>query len=60
MSEKKLLRLAPDDLNALATIKARYGCESDSQAMRLALRVLAASPPLTVTLPARPKKETRP
>ncbi len=59
MSEKKLVRLEAEDLRALATIKARYGCESDSQAMRLASQVLAASPMLTVTLPARPKKEPR-
>ena len=57
---QKLLRLEPEDVKALATIKARYGCESDSQAMRLALRVLAASPTLTITLPLRPKKEPRP
>lgn len=55
MNQKKLVILEPEDTQAIATIKARYGCESDSQAIRLAVRVLAASPMLTVPLPAHLK-----
>ena len=55
MNQKKLVILEAEDMQALATIKAKYGCESDSQAIRLSLRVLAASPMLTVTLPVHLK-----
>ncbi len=42
------------DAEAIQIIKERYGCESESQAMRLALRVLAASPVLQIDLPQKP------
>lgn len=42
------------DHAAIQIIKERYGCESESQAMRLALRVLAASPMLELQLPEKP------
>ena len=42
------------DREAIQIIKERYGCESESQAMRLALRVLAASPMLQIQLPETP------
>ena len=42
------------DAEAILVIKERYGRESESQAMRLALRVLAASPMLEIQLPAKP------
>ena len=43
------------DGKAIQIIKERYGCESESQAMRLAVRVLANSPMLEIQLPKRPK-----
>lgn len=46
--------LGPDEDEAVRVIMARYGCESKSQALRLALRVVAASPMLTVSLPPTP------
>jgi len=42
------------DAAAIQVIKERYGCESESQVMRLALRVLANSPMLEVQLPETP------
>lgn len=38
------------DKEAIRIIRERYGCQSDSAAMRLALRVLAASPTLQIHL----------
>ena len=48
------------DAQAIQTISVRYGCESGSQAMRLALRVLANSPILEIQLPERPRHAQRP
>ena len=47
------------DEQAIATIRARYGTESASQAIRLALRVLAESARLDVVLPDRPPHARR-
>jgi len=56
--KRKLLWLDEDeDYDAIRRIKARYGCESDSAAMRLALRVFAASPMLQI--PLKKATETR-
>ncbi len=53
--KRKMLWLDDElDAQAIEVIKTRYGCESESQAMRLALRVLAASPMLTLELPTKP------
>jgi hypothetical protein len=53
--KRKMLWLDEElDFQAIQIIKERYGCESESQAMRLALRVLAASPMLHLELPAKP------
>lgn len=53
--KRKMLWLDEEiDFAAIEIIKTRYGCESESQAMRLALRVLAASPMLQIELPAKP------
>jgi hypothetical protein len=48
-----------EDEAAIAQLKERYGCESDSQVIRFALRVLANSPMLAVSLPDRPKHARR-
>jgi hypothetical protein len=53
--KRKTFWLDEVDECALQTISERYGCESESQAMRLALRVLANSPKLEIQLPKRPK-----
>jgi len=47
------------DAQAILDIKQRYGCESDATAIRLALRVLAASPMLTIQPPAPPPHARR-
>ncbi|NUM47613.1 MAG: hypothetical protein HUU38_23160 [Anaerolineales bacterium] len=53
--KRKMLWLDEEiDHTAIQIIKERYGCESESQAMRLALRVLAASPMLELQLPDKP------
>lgn len=53
--KRKMLWLDEEiDQAAIQIIKERYGCESESQAMRLALRVLAASPMLEIQLPEKP------
>jgi hypothetical protein len=60
MLRQKLFWLDEDiDLQAIEIIKARYGCESDSQVIRLALRVLAQAERLDVVLPERPKQARR-
>lgn len=53
--KRKMLWLDEEiDQTAIQIIKERYGCESESQAMRLALRVLANSPMLEIQLPETP------
>ena len=47
------------DSQAIQIIKERYGCESESAAMRLALRVLAASPMLEIQPIPRPTHARR-
>lgn len=53
--KRKSFWLDTEDEQALSIIQRRYGCESESQALRLAVRVLAASPMLEVRLPSTPK-----
>lgn len=56
MMKRKLIWLDEVlDKEAIRIIREKYGCESDSAAMRLALRVLAASPTLQIQLPASRK-----
>jgi hypothetical protein len=57
--KRKTFWVAPEDEQALETIQQRYGCESESQALRLAVRVLANSPMLALTLPPTPKHASR-
>jgi hypothetical protein len=47
------------DTQAIMDIKQRYGCESDATAMRLAIRVLAASPMLAIQPPEPPPHARR-
>lgn len=58
--KQQMFWLGPEDENAIETLKQRYGCESKSQVVRLALRVLAENPPLLVNLPPTPKHAKRP
>lgn len=53
--KRKTFWVAPEDEQALSVIQQRYGCESESQALRLAVRVLANSPMLAFPLPPTPK-----
>jgi Arc/MetJ family transcription regulator len=58
--KRKMLWLDEEiDAAAIQTIRTRYGVESESAAMRLALRVLANSPMLTLDLPERPTHARR-
>ena len=60
MNKKVLLWIDEEiDGRAIQIIRARYGCESDSAAMRLALRVLADSPMLAIQAPPRPTHARR-
>lgn len=52
--KQQMFWLGPEDEAAIELLKQRYGCESKSQVVRLALRVLAENPPLRVSLPPRP------
>ena len=45
---RKGIWLGPQDQAAIDVIRERYGCDTESMAVRLALRVLAASPMLTI------------
>lgn len=47
--------LDEQDRLAIRAIRQMYGCESDAQAVRLALRALARHPEMALTLPERPK-----
>lgn len=58
MSRKTTITLDPLDDQAIQRVKTRYGC-SDSAAIRLSLRVLAASPMLELPLPLPPMNTRR-
>lgn len=58
--KQQMFWLGPEDEAAIAILKQRYGCESKSQVVRLALRVLAENPPLLVNLPPRPTHARKP
>lgn len=58
--KRKTFWVAPEDEQALSIIQQRYGCESESQALRLAVRVLASSPMLQVDVPPPPKHARKP
>jgi hypothetical protein len=48
--------LGKEDEQAIVVIRQRYGCASDSQALRMALRSLAESKRLDfITIPSPPK-----
>ena len=47
------------DAQAIRTIMERYGCESESAAWRLAVRVMAASPMLAIQPAPRPTHARR-
>lgn len=53
--KRKMFWLGEDDEHAITIIADRYGCESGSQAVRLALRILAESQRLIIELPPHPK-----
>ncbi len=55
----KSIWLAEEDEAAIATIRTRYGVDSESAAIRLALRTLAASPLLQIQPLPRPKHARR-
>lgn len=57
---RKSFWLDSSDEEALATIQQHYGCESESQALRLAIRALARNPKLALTLPPTPKHAKKP
>lgn len=58
--KQRLIWLGPEDEDALRVIAERYSCESMSQAVRLAIRVLAASSMLQIDLPPTPKHARKP
>jgi len=51
----KSIWLDPTDEAAIRALRERYGIDSDSGAIRFALRVLAASPLVQVAVPPPPK-----
>jgi hypothetical protein len=51
----KQIKFDEQDLEAVETIQRLYGCESFSQAVRLAARIAAAHPRLGFPIPASPK-----
>ena len=55
----KLFRLDEASESDIATIMKRYACESETQAVRLALRILAQCERLAVVLPETPKHGRR-
>ena len=58
--KRKTFWLDTSDEEGLATIRQQYGCESESQALRLAIRALARNPKLALTLPPTPKHARKP
>ena len=67
VARRSSIFLADPDRSAIQTVRERYGLSTDSDALRLAVRILAASS--TLTLPAdwqpapnwsrRPKRRAR-
>jgi len=57
--QRTTIFLGDEDREAIQTISRRYGLATESDAIRLAVRVLAASPHLTIELPPRPKHARR-
>ena len=47
-SKRSNIFLADEDRTAIQTVRERYGLSTDSDALRLAIRVLAASPKLAL------------
>ena len=47
--------LADEDRTAIHTVRERYGLSTDSDALRLAIRVLAASPKLALPKDWQPR-----
>ena len=43
------------DEQAISEIVEKYGCQSESQAVRMAVRALAQHPKIALTPPTRPK-----
>lgn len=56
--KRKMLWISEEDQEAIGVIARRYGLESDSSVMRLALRVLAAAPMLRIALPERRRRSS--
>lgn len=52
--------MSDQDIMALQTIRKRYGCESDTQALRLAIQALADSRRINIEMPARRKPGRKP
>ena len=57
--KRKQLWVDLQDEEAAGIVMRRYGCESESAAFRLAVRVLAESPVLQVNVPASPTHARR-
>jgi Arc/MetJ family transcription regulator len=60
--KRKGLYLDDQDAQLLTTIMAQYGCVSESQAVRLALRALVARPlfpPVELPAPGKPGPKAR-
>lgn len=53
--KRKMLWVDAQDEKAATAIMRLYGCESESAAFRLAVRVLSESPKLQISLPPPPK-----
>ena len=57
--DRTIVLVSPEDRAALEIVKQRYGVATESDALRLALCVLAARPLLKIELPPRPKHAHR-
>jgi hypothetical protein len=51
----KQIKFDADDLEAVETVRRMYGCDSFSQAVRLAARIVASGQRLAFPLPPSPK-----
>jgi len=57
--DRTTVLVGPEDRAAIEVIQPRYGVATEADAIRLALRVLAASPLLEIELPPRPQQAHR-
>lgn len=58
--KRRTYLMSYQDIAALQVIKERYGCESDTQALRMAIQALADSRRINIEMPEPRKRGPKP